>query len=293
MGHEVNHIIFFKFRYKYPNLSYKIYNFFLKNFKGKNLKNIYYGKEIIRQIESLNQIQDVIITIKGDFIDPDYLLKLKNHTQKSVAFFNDSIARYPKTADVLHCFDEVYSFEKNDCEKHGLKFKTNFIYKSEIVPQKAFKYDLFNISTIDKRVNTIINIAKTLFEKNINYKILIYDGSTKIKNNNYISLIRKPISLSDVQEYIKESKVLLDLQRKKQEGLTFRVFESLGLQKKLITTNKDIINYDFYNPNNILVIDENQPEIPSSFFETEYQAVPEEILEKYLIKNWTKDFLKL
>jgi DNA-binding NtrC family response regulator len=34
------------------------------------------------------------------------------------------------------------------------------------------------------------------------------------------------------------------------------VLESLGLEKKLITTNAEIIHYDFYNPNNILVIDD-------------------------------------
>ena len=29
----------------------------------------------------------------------------------------------------------------------------------------------------------------------------------------------------------------------------------IGLKKKLITTNKDIVNYDFYNSNNIMVVD--------------------------------------
>ena len=57
---------------------------------------------------------------------------------------------------------------------------------------------------------------------------------------------------------------------------------------KLITTNKDIKNYDFYNPNNIFVWDENTKEIPDSFFELQYQELPKEIFEKYSLKTWIK-----
>jgi hypothetical protein len=94
--------------------------------------------------------------------------------------------------------------------------------------------------------------------------------------------------LSEVNDYINRSKVLLDINRLGQIGLTFRVFESLGLEKKLITTNADIKNYDFYNPNNILIIDEKNPVIPAAFFENEYEKIPESILQKYTLKGWTK-----
>ena len=93
--------------------------------------------------------------------------------------------------------------------------------------------------------------------------------------------------LSEVNHYINRSKVLLDINRLGQSGLTFRVFESLGLEKKLITTNADIKNYDFYNPNNILVIDEKNPIIPMEFFENDYEKIPNSILEKYTLKGWT------
>jgi len=82
------------------------------------------------------------------------------------------------------------------------------------------------------------------------------------------------------------SQVLLDINRIGQKGLTFRVFESLGLEKKLITTNGDIKNYDFYNPNNILIIDEKKTNIPFDFFTKKYNPVSEDILKKYTIETW-------
>ncbi|WP_228731997.1 MULTISPECIES: hypothetical protein [Pseudomonas] len=41
-----------------------------------------------------------------------------------------------------------------------------------------------------------------------------------------------------------------------QAGLSFRFFEAMTSRKKVITTNKSVVDYDFYNPANILVIDE-------------------------------------
>lgn len=74
--------------------------------------------------------------------------------------------------------------------------------------------------------------------------------------------------------------------------MTFRVFEAIGLNKKLITTNKDIINYDFYNPNNIFIWDENIKEIPKDFLNKEYEKLPENIYRKYSLENWVKTILQ-
>ena len=59
-GHVVHHIDFSTFKYKYPNFGYKVYNFFLKAFFKRNLKNIHFGKEIVRRLEQLDEIQDAI-----------------------------------------------------------------------------------------------------------------------------------------------------------------------------------------------------------------------------------------
>lgn len=87
------------------------------------------------------------------------------------------------------------------------------------------------------------------------------------------------------------SKCLLDDTDINQQGLTQRVFDSLILQKKLITTNANVASYDFYNPNNILIIDRNIVNIPVDFFERDYKKVEIKIIEKYSIKNWVDTLL--
>lgn len=62
----------------------------------------------------------------------------------------------------------------------------------------------------------------------------------------------------------------------------------------MITSNQDIRTYDFYNPNNIFVIDDfDDINIPESFYQTPYEKIPTEIYEKYQYSNWVKTILKI
>ncbi|WP_333600163.1 hypothetical protein [Flavobacterium sp.] len=284
-GHEVNHIDFHSFSYKYPNPLYKVYNFFLKTFLKKNIKNIYYGQEIIKKIKAIGDKHDIILTIKGDFIDPKYLKELKQFTTKSIGYFNDNTYRCPKIKRAIPCFDTVFSFEKEDCKTFHLNFAPNWIYTQKPETKTDLKYDIFNISSKDKRLSTLLKIAKDLKSKNIHYKFMVLDKDQSAQSDD-IEFFTTKVSLDEMTQLIAASKTLLDINRHGQKGLTFRALESLGLEKKLITTNPEIVTYDFYNPNNILVIDEENPSIPADFFKNEYEKLPEAVFYKYTLEGW-------
>jgi len=291
-GNVVNHIDFHQFKYKYPNLIYRVYNFLLKTFFNKNLKTIFFGKKIIEKLNEIKEQQDIIVTIKGDFIDPKSILEFKKYGKKSIAYFNDNAQRCPKIIRVIPYFDDVFSFEKKDCKKYNLYFATNWIYNdsnNENI-ESNYKFQVFNISSRDKRISIFKKLAREFKLKNINYKIIIYNKKYKGQNSD-IEYITKHIALDKVNEFINHSQVLLDINRKGQDGLTFRIFESLGLHKKLITNNKDIVNYDFYNPNNIFIIDENNPKISLDFFEKKYEEIPPHIFNKYTISGWIENVI--
>jgi len=99
------------------------------------------------------------------------------------------------------------------------------------------------------------------------------------------------ISGDQIIKIFEDSKYILDAPQKGQTGLTIRTIECLGAKKKLITTNKDIINYDFYNENNILVFD-GEINKDSPFFVNEYEDIDAYIYEKYSLKNWLKTMIE-
>ena len=102
-----------------------------------------------------------------------------------------------------------------------------------------------------------------------------------------------PIALEEVKLYIKQAACMLDLGViDKHRGLTFRVFEALGYHKKIITNNSEIATYDFYNPQNILIIDGQNISIPNDFLNSPYAPIPELILKKYRLSNWVETVFK-
>jgi hypothetical protein len=61
-----------------------------------------------------------------------------------------------------------------------------------------------------------------------------------------------------------------------------------------VTTNKSIVDEDFYNPQNIHILDrEDLLEIPVNFFGVPFQIVPEGIYYKYSISGWIDDIFEV
>ena len=57
-----------------------------------------------------------------------------------------------------------------------------------------------------------------------------------------------PLKGKEMDDVYESSRCVLDSAQAGQLGLTIRVLEALGAKKKLITTNEDVVNYDFYRP---------------------------------------------
>lgn len=91
--------------------------------------------------------------------------------------------------------------------------------------------------------------------------------------------------------WVKSSKALLDLKLKEHNGLSFRFFEALKYEKKLITDNPDVKNYDFYRQENIFIIGEDSEENLNNFIENPYQEIPAEIKNKYSFESWFKTLI--
>ncbi|SDE27655.1 hypothetical protein SAMN05421544_10631 [Riemerella columbipharyngis] len=60
----------------------------------------------------------------------------------------------------------------------------------------------------------------------------------------------------------------------------------------MITNNLSIRNYDFYNPNNIFIIENKKLEGLEDFLMKKYE-VNQEIKEKYSFSNWIKYVLDI
>jgi hypothetical protein len=154
-------------------------------------------------------------------------------------------------------------------------------------------YDAFTVMSPDERLSILTKIALELDQQNLRYKFMVISNQ---KPENLLSTIEhdtKRVSTYEVINLMEKSKVIIDLIRKDHNGLSFRIFETMALQKKIITTNKSVAQYDFFNPKNILIIDESNITINNTFFSTSYVPLDSKIFEKYTIKNWVDTVFKI
>lgn len=281
-----------KLDYKYTSVFQKIYSFFFKIFTGKKLKNYYKVQPIIKKYR--RKKYDYILIIRPDIFFDSQLLEFKKMTPNLIAYYHDSINNIPRKRDIIKYFDKVYSYEKKDVTENNLNFITNFIYLNKRIPKDSdFDQETFTIMSNDYRIKTLKALADYLNNKGISSKFLIHTHKKQNENDKLLTYIYSRKNNTQVLEYLRKSRIIIDIHKFGiQEGLTFRVFESLYLNKKLITTNSDIKNYDFYNPSNIRIIYPDESiTIPDDFFTTPYEKIPDDIYEKYLFSNWIKEIL--
>lgn len=282
----------------HSNFSERATNAVSKIFLNKNLKTEKRQRFVIDSLEKLGH-QDQILVMNPDTFDLSTLHEIRKYTDRLITYLYDSLDRVVVDEKKLGLFDKIFSFDIADVEKYGFEKLTNYIYLPFCSREKQKPaIDVFYITSYDtKRVELIKLFTKRLLEIHSQFQIIVIgkkgwkhqlrNAFIKIPENLHIIFSIKKISHKKLPKYYKNSRALLDLTRENQYGLSFRVFEAMALEKKIITDNQSIKSYDFYNPQNILVLDETCSNLEKSFFETPYEKVPEEIYESYTLEHWT------
>jgi hypothetical protein len=217
----------------------------------------------------------------------------------------DSILHRPYPLKLLKYFDAVYTYDRPDSIKYNFSFRPLF-YLPEYtnISNELLHYDISFIGTIHSdRFGILNDIKKQCSQLNLNALWFFYIHNNAMFYRMKFSRIENlparkrdfsfsPLKKDSVVKILQESRIIVDFQHPENNGLTMRTLEALGLKKKLITTNKDIVNYDFYNPNNICVIDRQKPIIDKNFINSDYTEIPSNIYAKYSISSWVSDIFQ-
>ncbi len=268
---------------------FRLFPFVLKR-KAKR-----YINKIIKTTKNIEY--DYVFSILGQAFTAKSIDRLRKAQPKAkyILYMWDSIQTFPNTLKFCNKFDVCYTFDNLDAQQYNFKFLPLFIYSYEFNSKKEI-YDACFIGTIKKgKYKMVSSIVSQLRENGKNVFCYMYLQSkivyffykitdkefrkTKINDFKY-----KKMPLEEVTKISNSSKYIIDCPMKNQNGLSMRTFECLGSGKKLITTNINIVNYDFYNEYNILVW--SLYEKNHLFFDETYQKIDDQILKKYSIENW-------
>lgn len=270
----------------------------LKFFLTRRINSYY---QVLFEIAS-KQVFDTVLIINPEVIDSTKLQYLRSlqPNARFILYMWDSFKNKKGSRDLVYLFDKKVTFDRQDSTRYGLEFLPLFYINaySENSVKSDFKYDISFIGTAHsdryKTAKIIENIAKGFDLKVFLYFFLPNAAMFWIRKFFFSSYQYGEIgefsfsSLShrEVASIFKSSKVILDINHPEQAGLTSRSIEALGAKRKLITTNKNIVDYDFFNDQNIYVLDRDNPFVNEAFFKSDYYHLKEAIYEKYSIRSW-------
>jgi hypothetical protein len=247
---------------------------------------------------------DLIFAVQGEGLSVKTLSILRTLFPKArlVWYLWDSLRNKKSLVPNISAFDECHTFDAADAKSYGMNFRPLFFSSGfSRDTTQYFKYHLSFIGTAHSdRFSIVSNMIASLPEQTNCYWYLYLQApwvfwAQKLGNPAYrgasITDFRfDPLSKQEVQSVFFDSLAILDIEHPRQTGLTMRTFETMGAGKKLITTNALVKETDFYNQDNILVIERDSvPHIPDAFLRTPYIPPTDAIYQKYSLKGWLSD----
>lgn len=280
--------------FQYQNTGQRLRNFWRKTFLGdrgfkRKLILEQHKEQLLNDLNSIGNM-DYGLVIRPDLYPFEFIESAKKKCKEFVGYQWDGLDRYPEIQQYMSLMDRFFVFDARDLSRKGTLPTTNFYFDYIIPPVSSIRnYAHYLGSYLEGRIDILSDI-------NTKLEILKVDKNIKIVSdrNRVMELVtsKNLTPTSEVLSYeenlrdVFKANVLIDIQNPVHSGLSFRIFEGIGYNKKVITTNADVVNYDFYQPENFLIWTGQSTQELSKFIATPYRPLNDTIKQKYSFSNW-------
>ena len=247
--------------------------------------------------KNLNEYTKIII---NDAMFNNNILKYiskKNAVASKYVYYTNAVRNSRIKPNNIPKDWRVYTFDISDSKEFDIEYSPEYYTEHQENIKYDLKYDVCYVGA-DKtnvRLKNLLDIKEVLRKNKVQNFFHIFRVLKKYNKYELQETTNMFLKYEDIQRIILESKCILELQMEGQSGCTLRTLQSMFLNRKLITNNKDIVNYDFYNPNNIFVI-ENADDFKDrfndilKFMRSPYQKLPDMVKNNYKFCKWLERF---
>lgn len=258
-----------------------------------------------KNIPSFDEHYDLFICLNALTLPKSVLKLIKRRTDRTILYIWDScsVIDFPIIATY---FDAAYTFDLRDSIRYPvLKLLPNF-YTNPLPPvDYNLKYSAMMVGAWrNERLKFINALAKELDKYNKSnyflkvmhptlppvYKRLLknYRLSKRLSNGELDEFeLKAPLEPEEYMTLMEQSEIIVDDVMPEQSGLTPRFIWGLARGKKIITTNRYAMRYNFVAPENVCIADRKNPIIPVEFLKAEPVKNPDH-LHTLEIKNWVR-----
>lgn len=246
-------------------------------------KKIWYNREILTIAPQYILVRDAIIT-------KDYLKWLQEnfHTAQINFCYENMVgrARHIHPHEIPHGI-RVWTYEPYDSKKYNIKLKKIASYPSGFVREKKeVLYDVLFVGRDKGRGDMLLKLEAYLNANGLRTKFVITSNGRFSHKKKYY---QSEVSYKQITDWISESRSILNVALGNQQGVTVRDMESLFHRVKLITTNKNIRQADFYNEKNIYILNDSNWNGLLEFLHSEYDDSKKIDLKKYTFQEMIKE----
>lgn len=286
----------------------------------------FFDRFFIRRSVAFGINFDYVFVISGQCVSPSCVAYLRRRfsAAKFLYYTWDSFKNRPNALAIAPMFDRCFSFDPGAVRDAREQFDIEFSFRplffiddlpifdssnktdgrfdnSDQATQPAYTQTaLFLGSMHSDRFNVLVALKTVLNRFNVEFRNFSYVQSPlvffikkyitgELRSARYKDFIFSPLPPSLSRSEFEAADIIIDIEHPAQKGLTIRTFEVIKYNKKLITTNKEIIGYDFYDPGAICVISRRHPEIGSTFISSGGFRYNKRIRYKYSLEGWLQD----
>lgn len=260
--------------------------------------------------ETTGKSYDLVFIVNCKVLTPAMIQQLKRRqtSARFVLYMWDSLKLYPNSKTLIPLFNKAYSFDLEDCQQvKALTFLPLFYCKvfeevGKDCNPAEIEHDLVSICTAHPNRYKKMRVLFPVLEAK-GLRIFSFMFLNKLQywyNKAFVPEFKgasrhefkfKPLSEQQNLDMLRKSNSVFDMQHNNQSGLTMRTIETLGAKRKLITSNTMIKQYDFYNENNIFVMDEYNSSDIEQFIRHDYEPIDAEIYQKYSLHCWLETII--
>lgn len=306
--------------FSYKNNWEKVYKFlrhvFLgeRNYKAKsqakkflehNLSQQFYAHGLTYGKDKL----DYTLFIHASVFEPLVFDKVCQLAHHNVAYHWDGFNIFPEIMEYIPKFERFFAFDVDDIKNNpqlNLLSTTNFYFdfdNNEIHNLTSYNSDNPSIYFVGRhwsnRTPMIDDFLEKVSQFDVDFQFYILDDKNtakqEYKHSEKIYFLEKSMDFETNLHHVKNSDILVDFVKAEHNGLSFRFFESIHYQKKLITNNSKVTEYDLYHPNNIFVWDKLTFDVAEfqKFLKEPYVILDNSITDKYAFGNWIRYILNI
>ena len=284
-----------KFRYK--NAFERINSFIHKNFLGRKRYKDYLKMKraetfVKARLEQVTRA-DYALLIRPDQYSEEIIRIIQNKVGVLVAYQWDGLDRFPNVKPLVKYFSRFFVFDPADLDKQPLLPITNFYTNSfTLQHDETLHSDACFVGTyIPNRALQTEQLITTLQNAGLHVHYHICSAKKSRPPFKTLKTQVEQLTYGDNLKLAYNTNILIDINNQLHNGLSFRVFEAIGFQKKMITTSADVRKYDFYHPNNFFIWEEYSKPALEEFIAAPFVPLSAAVRQKYSFHNWVRYLL--